>query len=188
MWTRGLSLFAHEHFYDALVGSNLSSTGRVPCVPCVSRLPPVSFYRPGHSNSKSKTVGQACFGATSTFGCTHNHVRGRCVPGSWALSRLPLLTTSSHSAFPGRVTSSLPRSRSPSSRRPSPSSTRTVMAPSRPRSSAPVRPAAREAHSRRIRARPHAAHKSALAHPLTTLPFFPTARSHALARPEPDRG
>ena len=100
----------------------------------------------------------------------------------------PLALTRNHPAFPGRVTSSLPRSRSPSSRRPSPSSTRTVMAPSRPRSSAPVRPAAREAHSRRIRARPHAAHKSALAHPLTTLPFFPTARSHALARPEPDRG
>ena len=36
-----------------------------------------------------------------------------------------------------RVTSSLPRSRSLSSRRPSPSSTRTVMAPSPPRSSAP---------------------------------------------------
>ena len=53
----------------------------------------------------------------------------------------PLALTRNHPAFPGRVTSSLPRSRSPSSRRPSPSSTRTVTAPSRPRSSAPVYPA-----------------------------------------------
>ena len=54
---------------------------------------------------------------------------------------LPLALTRNHPAVPGRVTSSLPRSRSPSSRRPSPSSTRTVTAPSRPRSSAPVYPA-----------------------------------------------